>query len=137
MSLVKILQKPIKGKEPLIFVGDGNSSEATFMESWDSLTNYGDIKTTEIKFDRVSLYNAVKGFLDENGISYKAQGKVSTDYLLRLDYDGDKRTLMQFLAEVKKYDKLENSSKSAHSQKEQQDLEELRKQLTRYASKYR
>lgn len=137
MSLVKILQKPIKGKEPLIFVGDGNSSEATFMESWDSLTNYGDIKTADVKFDGVSLYNAVRGFLDEKGIKYKAQVNVSTDYLLRLDNDGDKRTLMQFLAEVKKYDELEHSPKSAHSGDEQQNLEELRARLTRYASKYR
>jgi len=134
MSLVKILQKPITGKEPLIFVGDGDSSEATFIESWDSLTNHGDIKTAEIKFDRVSLYNAVRGFLEEKGISYKAQGKVSTDYLLRLDNDGDKRTLMQFLANVKQYDEIENKS---HSQEEQQNLELLRKQLTKYASKYR
>jgi len=133
MSLVKILQKPITGKDkPLIFVGDGNSSEITFIESWDSLTNHGSLKTTEIKFDRVNLYNAVRGYLDAHGISYKSQGKVSTDFLLRLDEDKDIRTLIQLLADVKKYDLIEGRT---HSGNEQRDLDIFRTQLERYASK--
>jgi hypothetical protein len=135
MSLIKILQKTITGKKtPLIFVEDGNSSEANLSDSWDSLTNHGQLVPQSIKFDRANLYNAVRAYLDEQGVSYKAQGKVSNDVLLRLDEDKDIRTLITFLSDVKKYDELENR---VHSGDEQKELEEFRARLNRYASKYR
>jgi len=135
MSLVKLLVKPIAGKKyPLIFIGDGNTSEITFSESWDSLTNHGQLKPEEIEFDRVSLYNAIRGYLDEKGVSYKSQGKVSNDSLLRLDEDKDIRTLISFLSDVKKYNAIENR---IHSGDEQKALDEFKEQLGKYASKYR
>ena len=135
MSLVRILQKSIAGKKtPLIFVGEEDDSEQTFFESWNSLTNHGELKPVEIKFDRVNLYNAVRGYLEDKGISYKTQGKVSADYLLRLEEDKDIKVLMQFLADVKKYDSIEDR---LHSNKEQKELETFKEQLTEYASRYR
>ena len=135
MSLIRILQKSITGKKtPLIFVGDGDDSEQTFFELWDSLTNHGDVKPVEIKFDRVNLYNAVRGYLDDKRISYKTQGKVSADYLLRLDEDKDIKVLMQFLADVKKYVCIEDR---LHSNEEQKELETFKEQLTKYASMHR
>ena len=88
----------------------------------------------EIKFDRVNLYNALRGYLDEKGVSYKPQGEVSTDFLLRLDEDKDILTAMKFLGDVKKYNQLENRS---HSGDEQKALDEFKEQLGKYASKYR
>jgi hypothetical protein len=135
MSLVQILQKPILGKKnPLIFVGDENNFEQTFYELWDSLTNHGELKSLSVNFDRVNLYNAIRGYLDDKKVTYKPQGKVSTDFLLRLDEDKDIQTLISFLTEVKKYDKIENRS---HSLDEQKELEEFREQLEKYSSKYR
>ena len=133
MSLVKILIKPISGKKtPLAFIGDGNSSEATFGKSWDYLAS--NREPLEIKFDRVNLYNALRGYLDEKGVSYKPQGEVSTDFLLRLDEDKDILTAMKFLGDVKKYNQLENRS---HSGDERKGLDEFKEQLGKYASKYR
>jgi hypothetical protein len=135
MSLVKLLVKPITGRKyPLVFLGDGNTAETTFMESWDSLTNHGERNPSQVKFDKVNLYNAVRGYLDEQGVNYKPQGKISNDFLLRLDEDKDVRTLVQFLAEVKKYDELEAK---IHSGDEEKEIVEFRAKLGKYASKYR
>ena len=135
MSLVRILQKSIVGKKnPLIFVGEGDDSEQTFFESWDSLTNHGELKPIEIKFDRVNLYNAVRGYLEDKGITYKTQGKISANYLLRLDEDKDIKVLMQFLADVKKYGCIEDR---LHSNEEQKELETFKEQLTKYALMHR
>ena len=132
MSLIHILQKPISArKNPLIFVRNG---EILTDRTWYSLTNDNTLPFMDLQFDRVNLYNAVRGYLDEQGIKYKPQGENPLNILLRLDEESDIITLMHLFAKVKRNNEIEAR---IHSGEEEKAVIKFREQLTTYASKYK
>jgi hypothetical protein len=128
MSLTRILQKTLTEKNTsLIFVANG---DAPIDEIWYSLTDKGRLPSKEIQVD----YNAVRGYLDEKGITYSNQGETSIDWVLKLKKHEDIVDLMQFLAKVNGYAALEART---HSDKDDEKIKEFKNQLVTYASKYR
>ena len=127
MSLVKILQKPIKGKEPLIFLVN---ADAPTDEVFYSLSDKGRLSSKEVAVD----YDAVRGYLDEQKIPYSAQGEISVNWILRLKNHEDIVELMQFLAQINGYAALEAR---VHSDEDDERIKEFKNKLVTYASKYK
>jgi hypothetical protein len=99
-------------------------------QSWYALSDKGKIPSTEVEVD----YDAIRGYLDEKGISYARHGEVSADWILKLENHDDILELMHFLTEVKGYAKLEEKD---HSNEDDERIVEFKAKLVRYASKYK
>jgi hypothetical protein len=131
MSLIKILLRPITGKkEPLIFVGNGN---AQLDEIWHSLTKEGTSPSLDIEFSEKNLYDALRGYLDKQGVQYKQQGEHSPKILLRLEEPKDIAILKQFCTNVKTYKAIESK---IHSEEDDKKLIAFKDELAEYASRY-
>ncbi len=136
MSSIKILQKSLPSKKKnLLFILNADNIDSTTRAAWDALENSTTTGSSTLSLERVDIYNALRAYMDEEGIPYTSHGELSKEYLIRLEDGNDIKRTSELLKTIAGYGQLESSTKT-RSVVEDEGLTEFKQRMNEAAKRY-